>query len=59
MCGIAGIARVTARPVSPAALAAMAEALAHRGPDGTGFHRTERVGLAHEPSRQSRRATSD
>ena len=47
MCGIAGIARATARPVSPAALAAMAEALAHRGPDGTGFHRTERVGLAH------------
>ena len=47
MCGIAGIARASARPVSPAALAAMAEALRHRGPDGTGFHRAARVGLAH------------
>ena len=47
MCGIAGIARATERPVSAEALAAMAAAMAHRGPDGTGFHRAARVGMAH------------
>ena len=39
MCGIAGwIARVAAEP-DHASLAAMTRALAHRGPDGEGFHR--------------------
>jgi len=41
MCGIAGwVARADAAPV-PAALAAMTRAVAHRGPDGEGFHHAE------------------
>ena len=37
MCGVAGIVyRDRHRPVAPAALAAMGEALAHRGPDDAG-----------------------
>ena len=41
MCGIAGwIARADAAP-APAVLAAMTRAIAHRGPDGEGFHHAE------------------
>ena len=47
MCGVAGIARCGARPVEPDALAAMAAAMRHRGPDGTGIHVGPRIGLAH------------
>ena len=38
MCGICGIASAdAARPVDPRALAAMSEALVHRGPDSDGM----------------------
>lgn len=47
MCGIAGIVRFDAGPVDRVALQRMAEALAHRGPDGEGFHIAGGVGLAH------------
>ena len=47
MCGIAGIARHSARAVDPTMLARMAAAIRHRGPDGYGFLIDERVGLAH------------
>jgi asparagine synthase (glutamine-hydrolysing) len=47
MCGVAGIVyRDRHRPVAPAALAAMGEALAHRGPDDAGEHHAPGVGLA-------------
>ena len=36
MCGIAGMMTSDGRPPSPNVLQAMAEALAHRGPDGVG-----------------------
>ncbi|MBL8513245.1 MAG: asparagine synthase (glutamine-hydrolyzing), partial [Betaproteobacteria bacterium] len=48
MCGIAGILYADpAHPVDRAAMARMAAALAHRGPDGEGFHVEPGVGLAH------------
>lgn len=47
MCGIAGILFADGRPVDPAALRAMADAVAHRGPEGEGFFRAPGVGLAH------------
>jgi asparagine synthase (glutamine-hydrolysing) len=48
MCGIAGFAAAPGRDVLPEErLAAMAAALAHRGPDGDGFHRHGGVALAH------------
>jgi asparagine synthase (glutamine-hydrolysing) len=47
MCGIAGILRGDGAPVAAAALQAMADALAHRGPDDEGFHRDGPLGLAH------------
>ncbi len=48
MCGIAGfsgpdVRQETARPL----LDRMIRTLAHRGPDGFGFHAADRVGLAH------------
>lgn len=47
MCGIAGIARQAPGGIAPEALARMADALQHRGPDGRGVHVNGRVGLAH------------
>lgn len=48
MCGIAGIVRLDPGPAPEAqALTAMARALRHRGPDGTGFYSDEEVGFAH------------
>jgi asparagine synthase (glutamine-hydrolysing) len=49
MCGIAGIADSRGRGISVEALASMASAIRHRGPDGYGFFTTVRdsVGLAH------------
>lgn len=38
MCGIAGIYFRDGRPVDRAALKRMGDAIAHRGPDGEGFH---------------------
>ena len=48
MCGIAGIAlRRGAPPPSEAVLAALAQALHHRGPDGSGTTSFNQVALAH------------
>lgn len=47
MCGIAGIFRKDGQPADMAALRAMAQALAHRGPDGDGFFVDGPAGLAH------------
>ncbi len=48
MCGVAGIiAGPRAEPPSLDELRRMIAMLGHRGPDGYGFYRDERVGLAH------------
>ena len=48
MCGIAGIFHLgTAKPVDPARVAAMCEAIAHRGPDGAGVWHAPGVALGH------------
>ncbi len=48
MCGIAGIFHCgTAKPVDPARIGRMADALAHRGPDGSGVWTAPGVGLGH------------
>src|SRR5947209_88665 len=48
MCGIAGILYADReRPVDPAVLSAMGDAIAHRGPDAEGFFAEPGVGLAH------------
>src|SRR5438128_7156036 len=47
MCGIAGIVDLTGRNSVPdGALAAMAEAIVHRGPDEDGFFDSSAVGMA-------------
>ncbi|MEY4672589.1 MAG: hypothetical protein RL148_373 [Planctomycetota bacterium] len=48
MCGIAGILHADrSRVVPESSLRAMADAIAHRGPDGEGFHLGPGFGLAH------------
>ncbi|NBC34187.1 MAG: N-acetylglutaminylglutamine amidotransferase [Alphaproteobacteria bacterium] len=47
MCGLSGEIRFDGRPADPAALAAMTDTLAPRGPDGTGLFLRDRVGLGH------------
>ena len=48
MCGIAGIFHPDGgSPVDAALLARMTTALAHRGPDGDGFHIEPHIGLGH------------
>jgi asparagine synthase (glutamine-hydrolysing) len=48
MCGVAGIFHITGTPeIDRALLARMTTALAHRGPDGDGFHVEPYVGLGH------------
>ncbi|WP_414902666.1 asparagine synthase (glutamine-hydrolyzing) [Sphingomonas flavalba] len=48
MCGIAGIFHIgTAKPVGADRVRAMADALAHRGPDGAGAWVAPGVGLGH------------
>ncbi len=47
MCGIAGILRFDDAPISSQLLEAMGTALAHRGPDGAGVWRGDRIGLVH------------
>lgn len=48
MCGIAGLFDGKGREaVSPGLIKAMADAIAHRGPDGEGFHIAPGVALAH------------
>ena len=47
MCGIAGMIDLLGRrPVPPAALRAMANALVHRGPDEAGYLELPGLGLA-------------
>ncbi|MGC4083361.1 MAG: asparagine synthase (glutamine-hydrolyzing), partial [Vicinamibacterales bacterium] len=66
MCGIAGIVHTDTRPVDPAALQRMADAMVHRGPDGSGIWTADAVGLAHrrlaiidlEGGRQPMRSTA-
>src|SRR5262245_41776189 len=38
MCGISGEVSFDARPIDPHAIAAMRDALVHRGPDAAGLH---------------------
>lgn len=47
MCGIAGLLRQDGAPVDPMLLHRMTDVLAHRGPDGEGFHVEGPVGLGH------------
>lgn len=48
MCGIAGIFYpATPKPVDPARLSQMGDAMAHRGPDGAGVWTAPGVGLVH------------
>lgn len=48
MCGIAGLYQTRDdRPIDAALLARMTAAIAHRGPDGEGFHLEPGLGLGH------------
>lgn len=48
MCGIAGIFHLeTAKPVDPDRVRVMTDALAHRGPDGSGVWTAQGVGFGH------------
>ncbi len=48
MCGIAGIFHIsTPKPVDPARVERMCDAIAHRGPDGAGVWTAPGVGLGH------------
>ncbi len=48
MCGIAGLFHLgTPKPVDPARVRQMTDALAHRGPDGSGVWTAQGVGLGH------------
>ena len=48
MCGIAGIFHLeTAKPIDPARVRLMTDAMAHRGPDGSGIWTAPGVGLGH------------
>jgi len=47
MCGIAGVLNFDGRPVEDSVLSRMTEALAHRGPDGSGTWVRGPIGLGH------------
>ena len=48
MCGIAGLFHpLDPRPPEERLLRRMTAAMAHRGPDGEGFHREPHLGLGH------------
>jgi asparagine synthase (glutamine-hydrolysing) len=47
MCGIAGIFHLSGKPASEREINKMAEALAHRGPDGSGVFVQNNVALGH------------
>ena len=48
MCGIAGLITANGSPPDPAILDRLADALAHRGPDGRGRHVAGAIGLVHD-----------
>src|SRR5579872_2353779 len=47
MCGIAGIVSFSNDPIDPGAIRRMTDAMAHRGPDATGFFSEGPVSLGH------------
>src|SRR5258708_6588820 len=48
MCGISGIMDITGRrPIDSGLLRRMTDSIAHRGPDGSGFHLAPGIGLGH------------
>lgn len=47
MCGIVGVYNLNGEPFGISALKGMAEAIAHRGPDGDGFYVEDNIALAH------------
>ena len=47
MCGIAGLMTPDGTPADPTILGALAASLAHRGPDGGGWHVAGDVGMVH------------
>jgi len=48
MCGIAGIFHVeSSKPVDPERIKRMTDAIAHRGPDGSGVWTAPGIGLGH------------
>ena len=47
MCGIAGVFNLKKQPVSHQTIKSMADALAHRGPDGEGLYIDENLALGH------------
>ncbi|MBL8890179.1 MAG: asparagine synthase (glutamine-hydrolyzing) [Planctomycetaceae bacterium] len=47
MCGIAGLVRFDGSPVAPATVERMTQAIAHRGPDGSGHWVNASVGIGH------------
>ncbi len=48
MCGIVGVFNLNGEPFGLSALKAMAEAIAHRGPDGEGFFVEDNIAIAHK-----------
>src|SRR5919206_2116456 len=67
MCGIAGTINLAGGPAQPAILQRMTDAIAHRGPDGEGYHTDGPLGLGHRrlaiidlsPAGQQPMATED
>ena len=47
MCGLTGIVNRSGEPAEPEVLKRMTDAVAHRGPDGEGYHLDGPVGLGH------------
>lgn len=48
MCGIAGIFNLDGAPIAHQTIKAMANKMAHRGPDGEGFFISDNIALAHK-----------
>ena len=48
MCGVLGVYHLNDKPVKLLNLVAMAEKIAHRGPDDEGFYHDKNIGLAHK-----------
>lgn len=47
MCGIVGVFNLSGEPFGLSALKNMADAIAHRGPDGDGYYTEDNIALAH------------